>query len=75
MKLKSLAEIAFDGHQVFAGPDRKFNCKFTELSDEDRLMFERIADRVYAEVLMRLETDQDHLVSVFMPNLNDVEVK
>lgn len=72
MKLKSLAEIAFDGHQAFAGEDRKFKQKFAELSSKDQLMFERIASRVYAEVLLRQNPGVNDLP---MPDLDNVEVK
>jgi len=54
-KLKSLAEIAFDAFQCFAAPEKKYPKKFSELSDREHIVFERIAGRVQAEVEMRRE--------------------
>jgi hypothetical protein len=65
--LKSLAEIAFDAYQCFAAESSKFPLGFNDLNSLDKLMFERIAGRVYAEVLLRQNPDK---VTVEMPNLD-----
>ncbi len=67
MALKSLAEIAFDAFQTFADDRRTYTNNWNLLVPEEKLVFERIADRVYAEVLMRQNPDQK---TVAMPDLD-----
>jgi hypothetical protein len=51
---KELARIAFDAFQCFADSDRKYP-SWDELSHSDKMVFERIAGRVSAEISFRLQ--------------------
>ena len=50
--LKPLSEIAFDAYQCFADNDDRYP-PWQHLDWKERLIFERIASRVEAEVIMR----------------------
>lgn len=58
MKLKSLAEIAFDAYQCFCDPAYRFP-SWDQLTPTDKGMWERIATRVRAEVLLRADGEDD----------------
>jgi hypothetical protein len=62
MALKTLQEIAFDAFQQtvkLAGDhNRMYTSDWEHLTQEERVVFECIANRVYAEVLMRQNPDQ-----------------
>lgn len=65
MAEKSLAEIAFDAYQTFASAERKFVVPFDQLSPQDKALFGTIANRVYAEVLLRQHPDQKDIPMPF----------
>lgn len=51
-QLKSLAEIAFDAYQAFAEHTKRYH-SWNILTKEERNVFERIANRVECEALLR----------------------
>lgn len=72
MALKSLAEIAFDAFQAFDSSGRQYTAdgkkvKYSNLPFSEKRVWERVADRVYAEVLLRQNPDQK---TVAMPDLD-----
>ena len=50
--LKSLAEIAFDAFQFLAEPSKRY-ASWKELTPVEREVFQRMATRVHAEVILR----------------------
>lgn len=67
MTLKSLPEIAFDGFQTFAPPDKQYvapltgkKAKWDDLLAEEKVVFERIAGRVQAEIVLRQDEEKEH---------------
>jgi hypothetical protein len=76
MALKSLAEIAFDGFQCFADYSERYpawrtreqnvsyKIKWDELTIEERLVWERVADRVFAEIALRMYDGDNPLPTV-----------
>lgn len=72
MELKSLAEIAFDAFQAIDSSGRQYTAdgnkvKFGNLPFSEKRVWELVANRVYAEVLLRQNPDQKE---VAMPNLD-----
>ena len=71
MALKSLAEIAFDAFQTFSlsprivempaimpGRSVKIKARWKQLSTQEQMVWERVAGRVQAEVVLRQQEEE-----------------